>query len=307
MRITATTAVPFDIIVRTASTANSVSDIMRAARGYAPVESAVVEAVLRRACRATTPPPLVLDVGANLGYFTLLAAAHGCRVRAYEPSPGMADGVRASVALNGFGALVTVVNAGVGAVAGSLRFSAHADPALSRVVADDATTAHLPRLPVVALADEIDEDILLVKMDTEGYEPVALAGLLPACAAHRIGHLVIEIKPATAELTLERVWACLDASAVHAGLPPPSRGAWFHERYDPALIAAFAEAGLTAATPHGYLARLQSPHVHNTEDAWFALADPVWADDVAAGGSALALPPLPRSDHQRDRLPTAAF
>jgi FkbM family methyltransferase len=292
VRITVTTAVPFDILVRTDAAGKSVvSDLMLAAHGYAPVESAVVEGVLRRACRASTPPPLVLDVGANLGYFTLLAAAHGCRVRAFEPSPRLAASVRASAALNGFGALVTVTNAGVGAAAGSLRFDAHAaEPALSRVVADEAATAHLPRVPVVALADEIAEDVLLIKMDTEGHEAAALAGLLPACAAHRIGNIVIEIKAPSAAAALQHLWACLDASAAHAALPPPTRGAWFHEWYDAGRIAAFAKDGLTADTPHGYLDRLQSPHAHGKEDAWFALADPAWVDapDAAAAAAAAA-------------------
>ena len=283
VRISTTSTIPFDIIVRTAFSSNTVSDLMRASSGYAPVESALVSAILRRRCGASSPPPLVLDVGANLGYFSLLAAAHGCRVRAFEPSPGLAEIVRASVALNGFGELVTVVNAGVGAAPGTMRFAAAADPSISRVVADEPATAHLPLLPIVALADEIDEDVLLVKMDTEGFEPYALQGLLPACAAHRIEHIVVEIKQGGADLAIERLWACIDASAKHAGLAPPSRGAWFHEHYFPELIRAFAAVGLTDATRHGYLERLQSPYAIESqpEEAWFSLVDPVWEEGVA--------------------------
>lgn len=276
VRITETTSIPFDIIT-VMDDKVSVSAIMRETKGYAPVESAVIEGILRTSCKSS-PPPLVLDVGANLGYFTLLAASHGCRVRAYEPSPSMANRVRASVALNGFESLVVVVNAGVGASAGSLRFAANENPALSRVVPDDTSSAHLPRVPVVALADEIGEDIILIKMDTEGFEPNALAGLLPACSIYQIHNIVIEIKKPTQDLTLERVWACLDASAGHSHVVAPTRGMWFREWYAGSEIADFHNTGLSAATPHGYTKRLQTPWDFGVEDAWFSLENAKWSD-----------------------------
>ena len=230
----------------------------------------MVEAILKSAC-ATRPPPLVLDVGANLGYFSLLAAAHGCRVRAYEPSTSMAEHVRNSAELNGFSSLITVVNAGVGATADTLRFDANTNPALSRVVPDDKAFAHLKKIPVIALADEITEDVLLIKMDTEGFEAQALLGLLPACSRHRISNIVIEIKKPGQDLTLERLWSCLDASAAHARISPPSRGMWFQEWYGPEEIATFRRSGLTSSTPHGYTERMQSPWDFQVEDAWFSL------------------------------------
>lgn len=278
-RITETSSIPFDMITLQNDT-ESVSAIIRNARGYAPVESAAIEAILRRAC-ASSPPPLVLDVGANLGYFTLLAAAHGCRVRAYEPSITMSNIVRDAVSLNGFNERVTVVNAGVGATAGFLRFAANTNPALSRVVPDDASTAHLPRLPIITLANEITEDVLLIKMDTEGYEAQALQGLLPACGKFRIANIVIEIKKPTQELTLERLWACMDASAIHSHLDVATRGMWFREWYADEEIANFHKNGLTSKTPHGYMKRLQSPWVFGVEDAWFALdSKAAWSDMI---------------------------
>jgi len=46
--------------------------------------------------------PLFVDVGANHGYFGLLAAAMGCRVVAFEPQPSCWGRITAAVLLNGF-------------------------------------------------------------------------------------------------------------------------------------------------------------------------------------------------------------
>ena len=63
--------------------------------------------------RLTTGSTLV-DVGAWIGPMTLVAAACGARVVAYEPDPAAADELRDNVAANpGFGALVTIERRGV--------------------------------------------------------------------------------------------------------------------------------------------------------------------------------------------------
>ena len=43
---------------------------------------------------------LVIDVGANLGYYALYSARLGCKVTAWEPVPVFAAMVEASAALN---------------------------------------------------------------------------------------------------------------------------------------------------------------------------------------------------------------
>lgn len=292
-RITKTSSVPFQIVTEVSDAAH-VSAIIRQSGGYAPVESAVVSAVLRRSCRAGptgAPPPLVLDVGANLGYFALMAAAHGCRVVAYEPSVRLCGMLAASAALNGVSHLLTVVNAGVGSAPGMLRYAQDAaDPSMARVLPDDEASAHLPRVPVVTLADELAGkpyaagDVLLIKMDTEGFEPHALRGLAPACGNRAIENVVIEVKQAVEADTLAVLFECLDASAGYAGVAPVARGMWFREWYSPAEINAFhAGAGSVSGpsaygtpTPHGYVPRLVSPWKHRVEDVWYSLRGAGW-------------------------------
>jgi FkbM family methyltransferase len=287
VRITATVTIPFDMVVRTFPV-ETVSSLLLSSGGYAPVESAVVDAVLRGACRASTSSgnaPLVLDVGANQGYFTLLAASHGCRVRAYEPNTRLCSILAASVALNGFSDRVTIVNAGVGSKPGVLRFDQNAEsPALARVLPDTPASAHMPAIPIVRLDDEVHEDVLLMKMDTEGFETEALGGAQQACSTFTFKHIVIEIKKPSETETLKRLWSCLDASAKHAGLGGPVRAMWFREWYSSSEVAEFRALGSRIdsvlsygyETPHGYLNRHQSPHDFRMEDAWYSLEGLGW-------------------------------
>ena len=63
------------------------------------LEERVVKAVLHRRC---TRGGLMLDLGSNTGWFSLLALAHGCSVTAVDGSQGALAYLRASVALNGW-------------------------------------------------------------------------------------------------------------------------------------------------------------------------------------------------------------
>ena len=45
---------------------------------------------------------VVLDIGANQGFYSMLAAAHGCRVVSFEPQPECQRGLLAARARNGF-------------------------------------------------------------------------------------------------------------------------------------------------------------------------------------------------------------
>lgn len=52
--------------------------------------------------RRIAPGKTFVDVGANKGYFSLLAARQGAQVISFEPLPGNVDALRRSVARNGF-------------------------------------------------------------------------------------------------------------------------------------------------------------------------------------------------------------
>jgi FkbM family methyltransferase len=134
------------------------------------------------------PGDVVLDLGANIGYFTVLLAARvGAegRVVAYEPLASNADLLARSVRENGFDARVVLRRAAVGEAAGQLE--------LAFVPEDRATNSggafllapgtspplghQTSRVPVVALdAEDLPGRVALLKIDVEGAEPQALRG-----------------------------------------------------------------------------------------------------------------------------------
>jgi FkbM family methyltransferase len=127
---------------------------------------------------ALRPGDLFVDVGANIGSYTVLAAgACGAHVIAVEPIPFTFAHLMDNVRLNNLQDLVQAQNVGLGAVPGMLPFSTDLDT-INHVLSI-AETADIPSLqvPVDTLDSLVAGDTpLLIKIDTEGYETEVIAG-----------------------------------------------------------------------------------------------------------------------------------
>ncbi len=154
----------------------------------------------------------VLELGANVGYFTVQAAtaAPGVRHVAVEPHPYSVQICRANLALNH---VTSVELLGAAAVAdptvSSVRLLVPADqlatptvaflPSDTELPADmarDATTAlEVPAIAVRELLDGVD----LVKLDVEGQEHALLAAALDLLRERR-PTVVVEVLPGTGRL-----------------------------------------------------------------------------------------------------------
>ncbi len=139
----------------------------------------------RRFCRRAGS---VLELGANVGYFTVQAAraAPGIRHVAVEPHPFSAEICRANLALNGIRSVELVEAAAVpGPAAGPVQLRVPADQLATPTVAflgpgtelpagmtrDVTTVIDVPAVDVRALVAGAD----LVKLDVEGQEHLLLA------------------------------------------------------------------------------------------------------------------------------------
>ena len=111
---------------------------------------------------------LMLDIGANVGSYTVLAAkVAGARVVAFEPARETLPKLRANIAANGIGDLVTVHDCALGDRNGETLFSVGLD-CVNRVGAPGASEAvPLRRLDTMAA----DLDPVMMKIDVEGFEP----------------------------------------------------------------------------------------------------------------------------------------
>jgi FkbM family methyltransferase len=122
------------------------------------------------------PGDLFVDVGANIGSYTVLAGAvAGADVVAVEPDPGSFASLQSNVELNGIQAKVKCVKAALGASTGSIRFSIGQDT-MNRVLRADESIPY-QEVPVQTL-DGLLAGLtpIAMKLDVEGFESEVLRG-----------------------------------------------------------------------------------------------------------------------------------
>lgn len=145
-----------------------------------------------------SPGAVAIDVGANIGYFSMLAASRvgpGGRVIALEPNPRNVRLLLASARRNAFGN-VEVVQAAAAEEFGVARlFSEFSNGQIALDAADleEAGAETVGCVPLASIAARLGR-CDLVKLDIEGAELLALRGLFPPAQALR-PVLVIEFCP----------------------------------------------------------------------------------------------------------------
>ena len=130
---------------------------------------------------ALRPEDRFVDVGANVGAFTVLAAgAAGARGIALEPGAEAFAALEDHVRLNRLDGRVALFQAAAGREAGELSFTQGLDT-LNHVLRPGETASRIVRVPVHRLDDlvpDIDDPVkaILVKIDVEGWEQEVLLG-----------------------------------------------------------------------------------------------------------------------------------
>src|SRR5262249_24056767 len=166
---------------------------------YEPQETRLVQAILK-------PGMSFVDVGANWGYFTLLAAQQvgtNGKVVSLEPDPRLFPVLAANIAMNGL------------RQASALQVAAASEPGwlplagfdermgnfgLSRIVGSSHENCRLFQVaarPLDAILQELGlETVDLLKMDIEGAEGLAFQGLQQSLAQRRVRRILLELHPA---------------------------------------------------------------------------------------------------------------
>jgi FkbM family methyltransferase len=160
-----------------------------AAGGIASYVVGTAELVVQEElARRLKPGDVVYDVGASIGFLTVICArlvGPTGRVIAFEPSAEAGRRLRHNVAINGF-ENVTVVKAAAGAEVGT-GWLANAEAMVWGSVQDAPERAGDPEV-VVTTIDAAATDLpapTLVKMDIEGAEGAALRGMTAVLRDHR--------------------------------------------------------------------------------------------------------------------------
>lgn len=139
---------------------------------------------------------LALDVGANVGMYSLvLAAAHPRgRVWSFEPNPTTAAALRSNVARNAL-PNVTVIEAALSDRAGEATlFDAGTGDSGKFSLRGGGRGFVVPVVTLDAQLAAHDGDVSVLKMDVEGFEPEALLGAAATLEA-KLPHLVVELTP----------------------------------------------------------------------------------------------------------------
>lgn len=118
---------------------------------------------------------LLLDIGANVGTYTVLAAKLcGARVMAFEPEPQTGLKLARNIAANAIGDRVELCRYALGAAEGEIGFTAGLD-AMNHVTDDPALISQ--RVPIRRLDDGVGaRSPIMIKIDVEGHEDAAFAG-----------------------------------------------------------------------------------------------------------------------------------
>jgi FkbM family methyltransferase len=131
-----------------------------------------------------------LDLGANLGFYTVQAAAavgDSGRVIAFEPTPSSAALLRENVSLNGFDDRTTIVEAAVSGRTGRHSLLLFAQGASNSLVGSGGNVQSREGCQVVEVEETTldsffqthgwPQSIDLIKMDIEGQEAAAFGGM----------------------------------------------------------------------------------------------------------------------------------
>ncbi len=144
------------------------------------------------------PGDLFLDIGANVGTYTVLASGV-CRANtvAFEPDPDTVSHLRKNIEINKLSELVEVYDCAVGATKGEIGFTVGMDTVNRIATVGDKKT----RTVRMETLDEIVPGALpvMLKADVEGAEPDVLSGAMNLLANPCLK--VIELETVTMDIS----------------------------------------------------------------------------------------------------------
>ncbi|MEQ1747631.1 MAG: FkbM family methyltransferase [Saprospiraceae bacterium] len=158
-------------------------------------------ALSRHIARLGKSGGMLVDAGANYGYFSLLWLAQNSKNQcvAFEPAPDNLRPLSANMERNNLSRRITVVPNALSDQSGTVPFSLENTTGQTGwggiARQSDSATIHVP---AVALDDYWaknfpDVRINVLKIDVEGADTLVLKGARQLLAAHRIGHVFFEV------------------------------------------------------------------------------------------------------------------
>jgi FkbM family methyltransferase len=130
-----------------------------------------------------------VDVGANVGAYTVLAAAAaGARTYAFEPSPAALHSLRGNLALNHIAGRVSIEPYAAGRAPGSVPISTGGPSAMHHIEPGSSSSSMVEMRTI----DSYDLRPAIMKIDVEGYEAEVLAGAMETATRRELVAIITE-------------------------------------------------------------------------------------------------------------------
>jgi FkbM family methyltransferase len=142
---------------------------------------------------ALRPLDIFVDIGANVGSYTILAsAAVGAKTYSFEPVPDTYRRLKNNISINEINDRVIALNMALGKSKSQLRFSVD-DNCMNHVIAENEVGSNSIKVPVSTVDEEVLDDPFVIKIDVEGYELPVLDGAISTLKKNSLSAVIIEI------------------------------------------------------------------------------------------------------------------
>lgn len=136
---------------------------------------------------------LFVDIGANIGSYTILAAGHvGASVVSVEPVPKTFEHLRNNISINQVANKVVAYNLALGNEKGQISFTSTLDTMNHVATASESNTIQVPVDTLDAIMEKEKEPVLL-KIDVEGFETNVLKGASQTLSKENLKAIIIEL------------------------------------------------------------------------------------------------------------------
>ncbi len=168
------------------------------------------------------PGDVCVDVGANIGYFSMMMAKHAGasgKTFAFEPVPDTFEALQKNAFLAGMdGLCIEPRHAGVSDQIGELVIVRREHSTLNEVRAvDDRLDAGVVRVKSLTLesfvkGEALSQPIALLKIDVEGHELAVIQGGVAVLRSGQVRQLILEVTPGEDAVQIDRILSECGAS-----------------------------------------------------------------------------------------------
>lgn len=142
---------------------------------------------------ALQPTETFVDVGANIGAYTILASkVVKSNSISFEPLPNSAERLKDQIQINRINAAVDIRNMGVGGKEGSLFFTNNNDTVNKVSLAGEVENATMVKLSTLD-AELTKDDQYFFKIDVEGFEYKVIEGASEVLSNNNVSAIIIEL------------------------------------------------------------------------------------------------------------------